>query len=125
MIIVFMIKAVRASNPNPIRVPTKPIKITGRRPLLSEILPHIGANTNCIALYDAIRIPKIKLETPRSILQKGSSGITIPNPKRSIKTAKKRKKNPLLMDLIFLNRFITIIYKKILLIFFLISRYKK
>ena len=66
------------------------IKIIGRLPNLSDILPSRGLNKNCTNENIAIKKPISKSETPRSLLANvGNMGIRIPNPIKSINTVKK------------------------------------
>ena len=61
------------------------IKITGRRPSLSEIRPRIGENKNCINEKEPIKTPRAKAPALASSGWKGKTGITMPNPIMSMK----------------------------------------
>jgi hypothetical protein len=61
------------------------IKITGRRPSLSEIRPRMGENKNCINEKEPIKTPRAKAPALASSGWKGKTGITMPNPIMSMK----------------------------------------
>jgi len=57
--------------------PNSPTIRIGRRPRRSEMRPQNGANTNCIAENEAIRIPFINGVAWYSSEYRGKSGSTI------------------------------------------------
>ena len=74
---------------NPIEVPIRLTSNTGLRPTRSESFPRIGANKNCIAEYVATNIPIVASEAPYRSAYNGNTGMTIPNPTRSMKIVMK------------------------------------
>ena len=55
----------------------------------SDRLPHIGANKNCIAENDDISRINIGRDAANTSPYRGRTGITIPNPSRSMNTTRK------------------------------------
>ena len=61
----------------------------GRRPWRSESFPQMGEKINCIAEYAARTTPSCQPDAPKSRLNIGVSGTTMPKPTRSMKTVRK------------------------------------
>src|SRR5438477_9410433 len=55
----------------------------------SESLPQTGAKRNCMAEKEAISAPMVNPPALKFFAKSGSSGSTIPNPMRSMKTVRK------------------------------------
>jgi hypothetical protein len=64
---------------------------TGRRPYLSDKAPRIGEKISCITEYEAKRSPTMRGLALKVVpsAYKGRTGITMPNPTRSMKTVVK------------------------------------